>query len=159
VTTVVIGVGNDFRRDDGVGPAVAAAVAVRGMPGVRVLTCSAEPAALLDAWSGSRLAILIDAAVGDEPGRVRTTPLGELADTAERLSSHDLSLWQTYRLGRELGRAPDTVLVVSVGAADTGHGTGLSPAVAAALPAALDAVLAAVPHPVAEREQAAHQLP
>lgn len=159
MTTVVIGVGNEFRRDDGVGPAVAAAVAARCLPGVRVLTCAAEPAALLDAWSGSRSAILIDAAVGEEPGRVRTTPLGELADARERLSSHDLSLWQTYRLGRELGRVPDTVLVVSVGAADTGHGAGLSPAVAAALPAALDAVLAAVLHLVAEREQSAHQPP
>ncbi len=159
MTTVVIGVGNEFRRDDGVGPAVAAAVAARGLPGVRVLTCAAEPAALLDAWAGSRLAILIDAAVGDEPGRVRTAPLGELPDTPERLSSHDLSLWQTYRLGRELGRVPDAVLVVSVGAADTGHGAGLSPAVAAALPRALDAVLTAVGDALAEREEPAHQVP
>ena len=159
MTAVVIGVGNEFRRDDGVGPAVAAALAARDLPGVRVLTCAAEPAAVLDAWTGSRLAVLVDAAVGDEPGRVRAAPLRELAGTPEQLSSHDLSLWQTYRLGRELGRAPDTVLVVTVGAADTGHGAGLSPAVAAAVPAALAAVLSLLPGDSAEREQSAHQLP
>ena len=34
--SVVIGIGNDHRRDDGVGPAVARAVAARSLPGVRV---------------------------------------------------------------------------------------------------------------------------
>ena len=52
---VVIGIGNDHRRDDGIGPAVAAAVAARGLPGVRVHRCAAEPTAILDAWDGSRL--------------------------------------------------------------------------------------------------------
>jgi hydrogenase maturation protease len=34
-TAIVIGIGNDFRRDDAVGLAVADQIAERGLPGVR----------------------------------------------------------------------------------------------------------------------------
>lgn len=130
---MVIGVGNSFRRDDGVGPAVAAAVAVP--PGVAVVTCPAEPTALLDAWDGSASAIVVDAAVGGQPGTIRTGTLDGYVG-ARPVSSHDLSLQQTYELGRALGRAPDALVVVTIDIADAGHGVGLSPAVAVALPEA-----------------------
>ena len=68
---VVVGIGNPHRRDDGVGPAVAARVAARRLPGVRVIDCAAEPAALLEAWAGAPLAVLVDAVSGGVPGRVR----------------------------------------------------------------------------------------
>ena len=144
---VVIGVGNPYRRDDGIGPAVAAAVV--GPPGVVVVSCPAEPTAILDAWEGARLAVLIDAAVGEPAGRVRAGTLDECTAPEKPVSSHDLSLSQTYELGRALGRAPDALVVVTIGIGmtsgismtsgigDAGYGIGLSPAVAAALPEAV----------------------
>jgi hydrogenase maturation protease len=141
--TVVIGIGNDHRRDDGVGPVVAAAVAA-ARPGMRVLTCAAEPTAILDAWEGATRAVVIDAArPGDDavPGRVHRCTLGDLVVT-RAVSSHDLNLAQTYGLGRALGRAPAEVVVITVDAADTGHGPGLSSAVETAVPRAVSAVLA-----------------
>lgn len=132
---VVIGVGNPFRRDDGVGPAVAAAVTAD----VTVLTCPAEPTAILDAWAGSEVAVVVDAAVGGPPGRIRAAALHEYVDERP-VSSHDLSLRHTYELGRALDRAPDTLVVVTVDIADAGHGVGLSPVVAAALPEAVRTV-------------------
>lgn len=138
--SVVIGIGNTFRRDDGVGPAVAAEVARRGLPGTRVLDCVAEPTAILEAWEDAGRAVLIDAAAGGHPGRVRQCRLGDLDEPAA-LSSHDLSLRQTYELGRALGRSPDSVVVVSVDVADTGHGVGLTAPVRAALPEAVRVVL------------------
>ena len=137
---VVIGIGNTFRRDDGIGPAVAADIAGRELPGIRVLSCPAEPTAILDAWQGATRAVLIDAAVGDRPGRVRRSGVDELAESRP-VSSHDLDLRQTFELGRALGRVPSSITVVSVDVADTGHGEGLTPAVAAALPEAVRAVL------------------
>ncbi len=133
----LIGIGNAHRRDDGIGPAVVAAVAATDPSGVRVVTCAAEPTAVLDAWEGCRLAVLVDAAVGQPVGQVRTCSLAELDEIVTPVSSHDLGLRQTYELARALGRAPDTVVVVSVGVADTGHGTGLSPGVGSALPEAV----------------------
>lgn len=137
---VVIGVGNPSRRDDGVGPAVAARIAGRELPGVRVMQCPAEPTALLDAWEGADLAVVVDAVVGELPGRVRTCAPAELVE-AHPVSSHDLGLARTYELAAVLGRAPQSLVVVAVDVADTGHGPGLSPSVAAALGEAERAVL------------------
>lgn len=145
MTVVVIGVGNEHRHDDGVGPAVADRVAALALAGVRVLSCPAEPTAILDAWSGAELAVVIDAVlvdggVGGPPGRVHVRTLQDLAERRS-VSSHDLNLAQTYRLGLALGRAPASVTVVGIDVADTGHGVGLSPAVAAALPEAVRTVV------------------
>lgn len=133
-TTVLIGVGNVDRRDDGVGPAVAR-LAGRALPGVSVVTCPAEVTEILDAWSGFGLAVIIDAAAGGTPGRIRRCAPDELADPVP-VSSHDLSLAQALHLGAALGRVPESVVVVAIDVADTGYGVGLSPVVAAALPEA-----------------------
>ena len=53
LTRLMIGIGNNFRRDDGVGLAVADEVAKRGLAGVRVMTAIGEPGAILDAWTGA----------------------------------------------------------------------------------------------------------
>ena len=155
-SVVVIGIGNDLRRDDGIGPAVAAAVADRCLPGVRVLACAAEPAAILDAWAGAAVAVLVDAVVDDDPlpGRIRQWAAADLA-VSNRLSSHDLDLRQTYELGCALGRAPESVVVITVDVADTGHGPGLTPMVAAALPAAVETVVAVIEN----AQESTHQLP
>jgi hydrogenase maturation protease len=156
MTVVVIGIGNDLRRDDGIGPAVAAAVATRSLPGVLVLACAAEPAAILDAWDGADVAVLIDAAVDVDlvPGRVRRWAVADLA-VSDPLSSHDLDLRQTYELGLALDRVPQSAVVITVDAADTTHGSGLTPAVAAALPEAVERVLAVIKH----AQEAAYQQP
>lgn len=151
---VVIGLGNTFRRDDGLGPAVAAAVEAMRLPGVRVV-CPAETTAILDAWDGAALAVVVDAAAGGRPGRVRRCDLDDLTEETP-VSSHELSLRQTHELARALDRAPGRVVVVSVDVADTGYGTGLSPAVAAALPEVLDAVRRLITEQVQETR---HQQP
>ncbi len=156
--SVVIGIGNELRRDDGVGPAVARAVADRGLPGVRVLDCAAEPTAILDAWTGTRLAVLVDAVAGGRPGRIGSHRLADIAEPRP-VSSHDLSLTQTWHLGRALGRAPAEVVVVTVDVADTGHGVGLTAAVAAAVPAASALVEAVVLGALENPQEAPHQLP
>lgn len=155
MTAVVIGVGNEFRRDDGVGPAVAAQLSALRLPGVRVLTCPAEPTAVLDAWAGAALAIVVDGALGDVPGRIRQCAPADLEEPAA-VSSHDLSLRQTYDLGLVLQQVPAALRIVTVGIADTGHGVGLSPDVAAALPGAVRAVRSLLgPQP----EETAYQQP
>jgi hydrogenase maturation protease len=140
---VVLGIGNRHRRDDGVGPAVAAELAAHDLPGVRIVCCAAEPTALLDAWTGARLAVLVDAVAGGEPGRVRCVGLGDLGAPAA-VSTHELDLAGTYGLGLALGRVPRDLVIVAVDVADVGHGEGLSPPVAAALPRAVRVVTAAL---------------
>lgn len=134
MTTVVIGLGNRYRRDDGVGVVAADALNAMALNGVRVVTDVADPMSLLEAWSGAELAVLLDAAVGIHPaaGRVRRRLLDDLAASAG-LSSHALDLVSTYQLGRALERVPDALVVLTVEVADTGHGSALTPPVAAAV--------------------------
>ena len=143
LSTVVIGIGNSFRRDDGVGPAVANRIAEHCLPGVRVATATGEPAALLEVWSGATRAVVVDAAAGNEstPGRIRRWTARDL-DAAAVVSSHAMGLAQTCALADALGRMPDDFVVFTVDTADTGHGRGMTPAVAAAVTDVVDAVLA-----------------
>ena len=135
--SVVIGIGNTYRRDDGVGLAVADELAKRDLPGVRVVTAIGEPGAILEAWSGVALAV----EEGATPGRIRRWTPGDV-EVAAVVSSHALGLPLTYALGQALGQTPDELVVFTVDIADVGHGIGLTPAVAAAVPEVVEAILA-----------------
>ena len=140
---VVIGIGNTYRRDDGVGLAVADELAKRDLPGVRIVTAIGEPGAILEAWTGVALAVVVDAALeeGSTPGRIRRWTPCDVESTAV-VSSHALGLPQTYALGQALRQTPDELVVFTVDIADVGHGIGLTPAVAAAVPEVVEAILA-----------------
>lgn len=146
---VVIGVGNSFRRDDGVGPAVAAVVRAAAPIGVEVLERDGEPTALLDAWADATLVVVVDAVgPGDAPGRVQRFEVddrgGEVPDRAHRESSHALGIGDAVALGRALGRMPARLVVLGIEGSDFGDGTGLSAAVADAIDEAGRQVLAEV---------------
>lgn len=145
---VVIGIGNEFRRDDGVGLAVAEVVAKRGVPGVRVVTAVGEPIAILEAWSDARLAVVVDASTGEgcNPGQIRRWMPGDGTPPGV-VSSHAIGLPQAYELGEALGQIPHQLVVLCVDVADTDYGIGLTPAVAAAVPATVEAVLAELSGP------------
>jgi hydrogenase maturation protease len=132
---VVIGLGNRYRADDGVGVVAAAELNRLSLPGVRVLTDIVEPMSLLEAWSCATLAMVIDGAVGTPPtpGRVRRCGLSDVS-ADDGLSSHSIDIGRTHELGQALGRVPDELLLFTVEVADTGHGVGLTPRVARAVP-------------------------
>src|SRR5690349_7153324 len=140
---LVIGVGNEFRRDDGIGLVVAAAIAQRGLPGVRVVTAIGEPGAVLDAWTGIALAVVVDAAAGKAamPGAIRRWKRGD-DDQPPVVSSHGFALSDTVALGEAIGRLPQQLVVFTVDVEDIGQGVGLSPSVAAAAPEVVEAIIA-----------------
>jgi hydrogenase maturation protease len=139
---IIIGIGNDFRRDDSVGLAVAQRIAERNLPGVRVLSGISESTAMLDAWSGASRAVVVDAVTGanSDPGRIRRWTGSDLESSAV-VSSHALGLAQTCALGQVLARMPGELVVFTVDVVDTNHGIGLTPAVAAAVPNLVDVII------------------
>ncbi|KZM74694.1 hydrogenase maturation protease [Nocardia terpenica] len=141
---VVIGVGNEYRRDDGIGPAVAARIDALGLPGVLVTLCDGEPAGLLDIWAGVDLAIVVDAVLCEPsaPGRIWRTTVDALRGRTRATSSHALGIPDALPLGRALGRVPGELVVLAVEAARLDLGAGLSDPVAAAVPRVVQAVLA-----------------
>ncbi|HWT48611.1 MAG TPA: hydrogenase maturation protease [Mycobacterium sp.] len=143
---VVVGLGNSYRTDDGVGLAAAAEMEKLALPNVRVVTGIVEPMGLLEAWSGAGLAIVIDAAVAtlSVPGRIRRCTLGELVAAREGLGTHSVDVVRTHDLGQALGRVPDALVVFTVEVADTGHGIGLTSQVARAVPEVVRMAMAEV---------------
>jgi hydrogenase maturation protease len=136
----VIGVGNDFRHDDGVGWAVVARLAERAeerpLPsGTALLVCDGDPARLITLWEGTDLAIVVDAAHAHpgHPGRLHRLELddGQLPRTSSATSSHGLGLGDAVQLARELDRLPGQLVVYAVEGADSSLGEGLSAPVAA----------------------------
>jgi hydrogenase maturation protease len=124
----VIGLGNEWRGDDGVGLEVARRLGGRLLAG--------EPIGLVDAFEGKDEVVLVDAvSSGAEPGTIHrfeagTEPLPvQLFGAA---STHALGLADAVELARSLGRLPRRVLVYGVEGENFDFGAGLSPAVAAA---------------------------
>lgn len=136
----VIGVGNEYRHDDGVGWAVVARLAERSeqrpLPSGTVLrVCDGDPARLITLWEGADLAVVVDAAHAHpgDPGRVHRLELDadRLTPPGGATSSHGLGLGEAVELARELDRLPRRLVVYAVEGADTSQGTGLSAPVAA----------------------------
>ncbi|WP_329500475.1 hydrogenase maturation protease [Kitasatospora herbaricolor] len=137
----VIGVGNEYRRDDGVGWAVVARLAdrtrTRPLPGrTSLVVCDGDPARLISHWDGADLAIVVDAAHTHpgQPGRVHRLVMddGRIAAADRATSSHGLGLGDAVELARELDLLPRRLVVHAVEGADCSPGKGLSAPVAAA---------------------------
>ena len=145
---VVIGVGNEFRRDDGAGPAVVASLRGRVPPGVELLLADGEPTRLIEAWTGAALAVVVDAVLADppRPGRVHRFVLDRpLAGTTRTASSHGFGLDDAVRLALALDRMPGRLVVHAIEADDLSQGQGLTPLVAAAVGDVARAVLSDMP--------------
>ena len=115
---VVIGVGNCAAGDDAAGVLVARAVRARVGEAVEVLEHEGEPTALLDAWAGARLAVVVDATSGGGAAgtvRVADATLDPLPSPAfNGTSTHAFSLSAAIELARTLDRLPERLLVVGI---------------------------------------------
>lgn len=138
VRAVVVGVGNDYRGDDGAGLAVARLLRGLGVPAV---DNGGDPAELIEAWTDTGVAVVIDAArSGDPPGTVRRhAGLRELPEGTA--STHALSLADAVALGRALGRLPGELVVYTVEGAGFVLGASLSRPVASSVPEVARAVM------------------
>ncbi len=137
---LVIGYGNELRRDDAVGPLVAQAVAARQRSGVRALSVHQLAPELAETLATSSVAIFVDAAATGET-RVARQILD--ARAPERIGHLSDPTWLLGLTEAVYGRRPAAWLV-TVPAADVGHGTGLSPTAKSGLRQALEVVEALI---------------
>jgi hydrogenase maturation protease len=136
--TVIIGVGNPMRGDDGVGLRIARELRgrVAGKAAVDVVELCAGGLRLMEAMAGYDRAIVIDAMEsGGRAGTVHRLSADELSGTRNASSTHDGSLGAAFALGRVAGlRVPVDVRVWAVEAGNVAaFGEGLTPEVEAAV--------------------------
>jgi len=148
----VIGVGNDFRRDDGAGREAARRLAQTD--GVRVMEASGEGAALMEAWRGAERVIVIDAVrSGATPGAIHRLDAREapLPQDFFHYSTHAFSLAEAVELARALDQLPPSLIVYGIEGKDFSLGEGLSPDVAGAVQEVVRRVEGEASSAVAER--------
>ena len=139
---VLIGVGNRWRADDGIGLVVVEEVARHLDARVDVVMCDGEPSRLIDAWARRSLAVVVDATHGTgEAGTINMWD-GDVPGGSHRSTgSHALGVGNAIALGAALERLPARLVVVGIEAGVTDHGNTLCPAVAAAVSPAVATVL------------------
>jgi hydrogenase maturation protease len=134
--TLIIGVGNDFRGDDGAGLLVARLLQQEELPGVDVRESSGEGGSLVEAWQGYETVILVDAArSGDAQGTVyrfeaQRDPLP--AHLSSGVSSHTFGVAGAVELARRLDRLPPRLIVYAIAGQDFTLGAPVTHAVQAA---------------------------
>jgi len=138
---VVLGLGNPLRGDDGVGLAVAGALArLLGndpVEGVRVATSERGGLDVLPLIEGARAAIVVDCLEGEteQPGRAHWLSEAEMDGSVRLRGAHDLDLPNVLKLGSALGmQMPETMEVLGIEACPGPDiDDRLSPPVAAAV--------------------------
>jgi hydrogenase maturation protease len=140
MSTVIIGIGNPLRRDDGVGLRVAGELRERG---ANVVELCAGGLRVMEAMAGYDRAFVIDAIEsGGPPGWIHRLSAADLAETRNTGSTHDGSLSAALETGREAGlRLPADIRIWAVEAADVdSFGDSLTPAVEASARVVADSV-------------------
>ena len=136
--TVIIGVGNIFRCDDGVGIHVVRRVRdTLGPEGesIGLFECDGDPSVLLESWHGAGLAVVVDASEpSGKPGRIHWTHSTEglLKEAHLRTSSHTLGIVDALGLATAIGITPREIQIVAVEGREFGFGEQMTPEVEAA---------------------------
>ncbi len=142
--TLIIGLGNQYRRDDAVGLVVARYLKEQAPERVRVLEGSSEGAALMESWKDADAVILIDAVhSGAEPGTLHRLDAHTQPIPTEfsHCSTHAFSTAEAIELARALGQLPPRLVVYGVEGKTFEAGLGLSPEVEEAAQKVVERVL------------------
>jgi hydrogenase maturation protease len=143
----VLGVGNEMRGDDGIGY-VAIRILSEILPSfVKVHSIAGDGAALIDAWCGSDLAIVVDAvSTNGEAGTVYRLDSGEdvLPTDFFHYSTHAFSLAEAVELARALDMLPSKLVVYGVEGGSFDAGVGLTDRASAGVRVVADRIAAEV---------------
>jgi hydrogenase maturation protease len=130
--TLIIGLGNEYRRDDAVGLIVARRLKDAAPEHVRVLEQSGEGAGLMESWKDADAVILIDAVhSGAKPGTLHRLDAHAqpIPTRFFHYSTHAFSVAEAIELARALGQLPPRLILYGIEGKTFEAGLGLSPEV------------------------------
>jgi hydrogenase maturation protease len=126
---LLIGIGNEYRRDDSIGLHVIRALEERNLFDTVLVESSGDGAELIEMFSSVRMAILIDAvSSGGNPGAIyrfdaRTQPIPAQLSFQ---STHAFGIGEAMELARVLDQLPPILIVYAIEGEDFSTGIGLS---------------------------------
>ncbi len=130
---VVVGIGNEFRKDDGVGLYVSRLIQEKGDMEIRVVEGIPDGYALIETWDDPSRVIIIDcASSGAKPGTIyHFDALKEEipSDLFDGFSTHSISIVDAIELAKTLKRLPKSLAVYGIEGKVYSPGTQLSPEV------------------------------
>jgi hydrogenase maturation protease len=141
---LIIGVGNEYRRDDAVGLLVARRLKKLSLENVTVLESKGEHVDLMESWKGADAAIIVDAAFSDaKPGTIHCIDARtqEIPRGLFHFSTHAFSLGDAVELARAIDRLPPRIFVYGIEGERFDEGVGLSGAVEESVGALVELVL------------------
>ncbi len=144
MTTLILGIGNEWASDDGVGPEVVRRLQGRWKQGGREsaekveFSILAQPdLSLLDRIAGCAYLIVVDAVVAGQPPGTLHREMWEpgvlAARGVQRASSHGFGVRELLEMAAVMGKLPERVELWGIEIASTEPGQGLSPEVAGAV--------------------------
>jgi hydrogenase maturation protease len=144
VFILLIGIGNEYRSDDGVGLLVVRGIRNKPLLDVTIKEESGEGAALIDAWQGFQNVIIVDAvSSGANPGNIYRIKAEREHMPAKffHYSTHAFSLAEAVELARVTGRLPVNLLVYGIEGKTFSAGTRISPVVQRAAKKVMEQIL------------------
>jgi len=127
--TLVIGMGNMYRRDDAAGLIVARRLKGRMPDHVMMLEQSGDGAALMESWKDADMVILIDAVFsGAKPGTIYCFD-AQVASILKELplhSTHSFCVAEAVELAQALNQLPACLIIYGIEGKDFKPGIGLS---------------------------------
>jgi hydrogenase maturation protease len=142
--SIIIGIGNSFRGDDGAGLVAARMLRERALRDTVVLESDGDPASLIEAWTGADAAFIIDAvSSGAAPGSLhvidarRKTLDGDLF----RHSTHAFGVAEAVEISRTLETIPPVFWVYGIEGRDFRPGSTMSPEAIQGVAKAVEALL------------------
>jgi hydrogenase maturation protease len=126
---LIMGIGNEYRRDDGIGLEIARKIRERHLSRVTVLEESGDGAALMEAWQGYETVILADAiSSGAKPGTIVEIDVTKKKVPAKffHYSTHAFSVAEAIELSRAMKTLPPRLVVFGVEGARFSAGVTIS---------------------------------
>ena len=138
----IIGIGNPMMGDDGIGPRLISELE-GSVPGVDLIDMGTGGMQLVHVLAGYGSVIIIDSAdMGLSPGESRVFSPEEVVSLKETraYSLHDWDLMRSIEISRELGEAPERILIVAVQPGSLDMGEDLSPEVERGIPGYIEEI-------------------
>ncbi len=126
---LLIGVGNEFRSDDGIGLAIARIFKEKKIPTLIVKEESGEGIALMEAWQGFDNVILVDAvSSGAEPGKIYKIDANKekVPTRFFHYSTHAFSVAEAVELARAVNKLPKKLIIYGIEGKNFSAGTDIS---------------------------------